>query len=60
MNELIKSLEGKKTYGLCAIGLALIAAFNLHWISIPQDQLNELTSLITLAAIAALRAGVSK
>ncbi len=58
--DILKALEGKKTYGLCAIGLAIIAAYNLHWIVIPEDQLKEISNIIILAAIAALRAGVAK
>ena len=55
MDKIIAMLEGKKTYGLCAIGIFILAAVSLHWITIDPQQLSDLKGAITLAAIAALR-----
>ena len=56
--QLEKYLEGKKTYGLVFVGIVLIGAVQLGWITLPTDQVNELSNLITLSAIAAMRAGI--
>ena len=53
-------LQGKKTYGLTAIGLALVAAVKFHWIAIDPQTFQQLVDAVILAAIAALRSGVSK
>lgn len=53
-------LKGKKTYGLCALGLGLVAAVNLGWISLDPKVFDELKSALVFAAIAALRSGVVK
>ena len=62
MGDLLKKVEnylsGKKTYGLVAVGLVLLASSHLGWIQLPQQQLNDLNTALTLSAIAALRAGV--
>jgi len=58
--EIIDKLKGSKTYGLCAVGLLLFAAVKLSWIELDPKLFNDLQGAITLAAIAALRAGVSK
>ena len=58
LTEIEKFLSGKKTFGLVGLGLLIIAAAHLGWINIPQEQVNEFVSAITLASIAALRAGV--
>lgn len=60
MDSLIKYLENKKTFGVCAIGLVLIAAASLHWIDIDPKTFDELKSALLFAAIAALRASVQK
>jgi len=56
IDKVFKYLEGKKTYLACALGFALIGATQLGWIQISPEHLNDLTSALTLAAIAALRA----
>jgi len=53
-----KWLEGKKTYALVAMGLGIYAAQQLGWITIDKAMAQELMTAVTLAAIAALRAGV--
>jgi len=57
MEDIIKALSGKKTYTLCSIGLGLIALVILDYVKIPQDQMGQMIDAITLASIAALRAG---
>lgn len=57
MEDIIKALSGKKTYALCSIGFGLIALVILDYVKIPQEQLSQLIDAVTLAAIAALRAG---
>ncbi len=52
------SLKGSKTFGLCALGLGFIGAYQLGWISIPQDQLNQIINTVLFAAVGALRAGI--
>jgi hypothetical protein len=54
--EIVKYLEGKKTYLACALGLFLIAAVSLGWITIPKERVQEIVNGVTLVAIAALRA----
>lgn len=56
MTELLKKLEGSKTYGLVALGLAVIAAVNLHWLEVDPKIYTDLKSGLILAALAALRA----
>jgi len=58
MGNLWKSLSGVKTYGLCALGLALVGAIGSGWIQIDPKFYEELKTSIIFAAIAALRAGV--
>lgn len=55
MDKLFQLLEGKKTLGVCALGIGIIAAVHLHWLQIDPQQLSDLKSGIILAAIAALR-----
>lgn len=55
LTKIKASLEGKKTYGLCALGIFIFAAAQLHWIQLDPKMLQELQGTITLAAIAALR-----
>ena len=57
---MIKWLEGKKTYLLVALGLGIYTAQQLGWITIDKATAQELMNAVTLAAIAALRAGVVK
>lgn len=54
--DIVKYLEGKKTYLACALGLALIGACSLHMIEIPKEQLQEIVNSVTFITLAALRA----
>ena len=53
-----KWLEGKKTYVLVALGLGIYVAQQFGWVTIDKANAQELMNAVTLAAIAALRAGV--
>lgn len=56
MESVMKYLEGKKTYGLCALGLAIYGAHQIGWIVLDAKLVSDLMTAITLASIAALRA----
>jgi len=58
MNEIMETLKGKKTYGLCAIGLAIVGAVSLGWISLEPKLYDEMKAVLVFGAIAALRAGI--
>lgn len=58
--DVFSVLKDGKTYGLCALGLALIGAVALGWIYLDPKLLEELKSALVFGAIAALRAGVAK
>lgn len=58
LTEIEKFLAGKKTYGLVALGLLIVAAVRLDWIVLDPQLYQDLTTSVTLAAIAAMRAGV--
>lgn len=51
-------LEGKKTYLIAVIGVALNFAVYMNWITV--DQLGVINSVLAGLGLAALRAGVSK
>lgn len=51
-------LKGRKTYGLVIVGLVLWGANQVGWIQLDASILKQFESAITLAAIAALRAGI--
>lgn len=58
LTKIEQYLAGKKTYGLVGLGLVIAAAAHLGWIEVPKENIQELLNVVTLAAIAALRAGV--
>ena len=60
MNDLIESLKGRKTYGLCAMGLGIMGAVSLGWIEIAPELYDQLKSALVFGAIAALRGGMNK
>lgn len=51
-------LKNRKTYGLVALGLGFIGAVVLGWVTIDPQVYQQTVNAITLAAIAALRAGI--
>lgn len=50
--------QNRKTYGLVALGLGVIAAVSFGWIVIDPQVYQQVINAVTLAAIAALRAGI--
>lgn len=59
MQDILIAMRGKKTFGLVAVGLFLLAAGFLGWVEIPADQVRSLLDAIILGSIATLRAGVN-
>lgn len=59
-NELMTIGKGSRTYGLCALGLAIVGAVSAGWIQLDPKLYDELKTAIVFAAIAALRAGVQR
>lgn len=57
-NRIEEWLKGKKTYGLVAMGLLLWAGAHLGWFAIDPSTLKDLENVVTLTAIATLRAGL--
>lgn len=60
MDELLTALKGRRTYMLCALGLALVGAVSFGWIQLEPKVYEKLLATLVFAAIAALRAGVQK
>ena len=58
MAEFLEKIKGKKTYGLCVLGLALIGAVILGWVNLDPKLYDELKTALIFAAIAALRGGL--
>lgn len=57
--EQLKELSRKrKTYAFVSIGLGVIGAVMLGWVTIDPKLYQDIINAITLAAIAALRAGI--
>ena len=54
----MKYLQGKKTYIIAAIAVALNFAVYMNWLTV--EQLNAVNSVLAGLGLAALRAGVNK